>query len=153
HYLLATAFDADDKDQALAAYGHFRQSLKLDPNQADCLSEFGVLALRLHKDAEGLRALRRAAELTPVDGEVLDKLVQGLLRCGKLEDARLTLRAALFRNPGTYAFQKLWSDFRFHQACETQQAARQHGEDHGETEEPVLLPFLRLAGRASTERP
>src|SRR5437773_1011865 len=35
HYRLAAAFDADQKGSAEAAYEHYRQSLELDPNQAD----------------------------------------------------------------------------------------------------------------------
>src|SRR5689334_11449887 len=55
HYLLATALDANERDQAQTAYEHYQRSLELDPNQADCLSDFGLLALSLRRDEEGLR--------------------------------------------------------------------------------------------------
>lgn len=145
HYLLATALDAGETNQAEAAYKHYRRSLELDPNQADCLSDFGLLALRLDRNEEGLQALRQAVAVAPDDAVVVGKLLDGLRRCGLCEEARLTLRAALFRNPRSYAFAKLWSTFRFEQACQAQQMARQHGGTSTATDKPVLLPFLRLA--------
>jgi Tfp pilus assembly protein PilF len=146
HYRLAAAFDADEKDQAQAAYEHYQRSLQLDPDQPDCLGDFGLLALKLGKEEEGLRALRRAVELAPDEPRITGKLIDGLCQCGRLEEARLTLRAALFRNSRNYAFQKLWNDFRFERAYETQQAAQQIAGRSSEGDEPVFLPFLRLAG-------
>src|SRR5207245_3321779 len=145
HYLLAGAFDPDKEDSAEAACEHYRRSLELDPNQADCLSDFGLLALRLGKDEEGLQALRRAVELAPDDPGVVGKLAEGLARSGKLEEARLTLRAAFFRNSRNHAFRKLWNDFRFREVCADQQAARQTREASPQQDEPGLLPFLCLA--------
>lgn len=148
HYQLATAFDIDHKGSAQAAYEHYQRSLALDPNQADCLSDFGLLALKLGKEAEGLHALGRAVELAPDDSAVVGKLVEGLRRRGQLDEARLTLRAALFRNPRKQEFHKLWNDFRFQQACAVQQGAGQmHGVLPG-TDEPVVLPFVGPADHA-----
>jgi Flp pilus assembly protein TadD len=160
HYRLAAAFDDAEKGQSQAAYEHYCQSLELDAEQVDCLGDFGLLALKLGKDQEGLRALRRAVELAPDDPAAVGKLVEGLRRCEQLEAARTALRTALFRNPRNQAFQKLWSDFRFQQAAEAQQAARQRDYEYLEMDEPVLLPFLRLAsagkpktGRAGQDAP
>ena len=152
HYQLASAFDAEEKDQARAAYQHYQRSLQLDPNQPDCLGDFGLLALKLGKEEEGLRSLRRAVELAPDDPGVVGKLIEGLGQCGRLEEARLTLRAALFRNSRNHAFHKLWNDFRFQRAHEAQQAARQIDESSSERDEPVVLPFLRLAGSPPRRR-
>ncbi len=143
HYLLAATFDPDKRGSGEAAYEHYRRSLELDPNQADCLSDLGLLALRLGKDEEGLQALRRAVDLAPDDPDVVGKLAEGLGRCGKLEEARLTLRAAMFRNSRNPAFRKLWNDFRFQQVCANKQA-RQMDEASPQADEPVLLPFLSL---------
>ncbi len=145
HYLLATTLERDQKGGAQAAYEHYRRSLELDPDQPDCLSAFGRLALAMEKHEEGLQALRRAVDLAPDNPQVIDKLVDGLHRCGRLEEARLTLRAALFRNRRIYAFQKRWNDFRFQQAREAQRAARHSRQAEEETERPALLPFLHLA--------
>ena len=142
HYQLATAFDPDEKDQVQAAYEHYQRSLQLDPKQPDCLSDFGLLALKLDKQEEGLQALRRAVELAPDDPCVVNRLAEGLLQCGQFEEARRTLLAALFRNSQNYAFHKLWNDFRFQRAHEAQQAARQLGENRAEGDEPVVLPFV-----------
>lgn len=142
HYELATAYDTDEKAQALAAYEHYQQSLELLPNQPDCLSDFGLLALRLGKKEEGLRALRRAVELAPDDPGIVGKLIEGLRQCRQFEEARWTLRAALFRNSRNDAFHKLWNDFRFQRAQEAQQAARQFNGNLSEDDEPMVLPFV-----------
>jgi tetratricopeptide (TPR) repeat protein len=152
HFRLAAAFAADEEDHAQAAYQHYKRSLQLDPNQPDCLGDFGLLALKLGKEEEGLWALRRAVELAPDDPEIVAKLSDGLCQCGQVEEARLTLRAALFRNSRSYAFHKLWNNFRFQRAQEAQQAARQFGPGSSESDEPVLLPFVP-GGGAETPPP
>jgi Flp pilus assembly protein TadD len=148
HELFAQACDHDQKSSAEAAYAHYRRSLELSPDRADCLGEFGLLALRLGKADEGLQALRRAVELTPDDPEVVAKLGAGLERAGRAEEARRVLWAALFRNSCNPRFRKLWHDFRFRQACAEQEAARQSNEATPQNDEPVLLPFLHLADLA-----
>jgi Tfp pilus assembly protein PilF len=153
HYQLASAFDPDEKDQAQAAYEHYQQSLQLDPNQPDCLSDFGLLALKLGKDEEGLQALRRAVELAPDDPGVLGKLIEGLRQCGHLEEARCTLRAALFRNSRNDAFHRLWNDFRFQRAHEAQQAARRFDRGSSEADEPAVLPFAPAQGTKEPTAP
>src|SRR5439155_17304165 len=114
--------------------------------QADCLSDFGRLALRLGKEEEGFQALRQAVALAPDNPAVVGKLAEGLRSCGQFEEARLTLWAALFRNPRSPAFHKLWNDYRFRQAWVAQQAARGSWETAPETEEPVVLPLWDGAG-------
>jgi tetratricopeptide (TPR) repeat protein len=119
-------------------------SLQLDPDQPECLGEAGMLALRTGKVREGLKWLRRAVEIAPDDPVVVARLVEGLQDIGRTEEARLTLRAALFRNPRDGRFRKLWSDFHFHELREEQESNRQARWDAGlEGEKAVLLPFLR----------
>jgi Tfp pilus assembly protein PilF len=144
HYWLATAFDADDDSNPERAREHYERSLEIDPDQADCLSDFGLLALCTDREEEGLDALRRAAALEPDDPEIVGKLVEGLSEMGEVEEARQTLRAGLFRNSRDPHFQKLWSDFQFQQLWEAQ--ARERGEfieQEIESDEPVVLPFDR----------
>jgi Flp pilus assembly protein TadD len=149
HYFIAATYDADERGSAETAYEHYRRSLEIDPTQADCLSDLGLLALRLGDNEEGLQALRHAVELAPDDPEIVGNLAEGLRRSGRTEEARLTLRAALFRNSRSGAFHRLWNDFRFRQVCAAEEAARQRGEGAEETEEPVLLPFQTLNHRAA----
>jgi Tfp pilus assembly protein PilF len=145
HYRLAKAWDSEEQGDTAAALEHYRRSLELDPNQPDCLSDFGLLALRAGREEEGLRALRRAVEFAPDDAIIVGKLLSGLHECGRLAEARLMLRAALFRNPRSAAFRKLWDDFRFEQAREAQQAARSRRAAEPETEARLFLPFQRPA--------
>jgi tetratricopeptide (TPR) repeat protein len=144
HYLMATALRCDEEGDAHRAARHYRKALEIDPNQADCLSEFGLLALSLGKVAEGLKCLRQAVELGPNDPEIVGQLVEGLLEVGRYDEARKTLQAALFRNARDGRFRRLWSDFQFQQLRDDQQEerytlAKLGGGDQG----PVLLPFLR----------
>ena len=89
HYHLAKACDADDQGDTVAALEHYGRSLELDPNQPDCLSDFGLLALRSGREEEGLRSLRRAVELAPDDAAIVGQLLAGLRQCGRLAEARL----------------------------------------------------------------
>jgi tetratricopeptide (TPR) repeat protein len=145
HYQLARALDSEDQGNTMAALEHYRRSFELDPNQPDCLGDFGLLALRMGKNEEGLCALRRAVELAPDDPAIVSKLLSGLCQCGQPAEGRLVLRAARFRNPRNSAFQKLWDDFCFEQARQAQQAARYNRLAEAETDERSLLPFHRPA--------
>jgi Flp pilus assembly protein TadD len=144
HFLMASALEADEKGDDRRALQHYRMSLEVDGDQPECLGEAGMLALRLGKVVEGLKWLRRAVELAPDDPEVVARLVEGLHEIGRPEEARLTLRAALFRNPRDSRFRKLWNDFHFHELREEQESIREaRWETAGDEEKPVLLPFLR----------
>jgi Tfp pilus assembly protein PilF len=146
HYLLATALDTQVPAQAQRALEHYRKSLELDPNQPGCLSEYGLLAARLGNIDEGLDALRRAVDLAPDDPEAVCNLVEGLRQEGEIAEARAVLRAALFRNSRDPHFHKLRADFEFQQLRQQQQhpAGRLSRSGPGESERPIILPFLRL---------
>src|SRR5262249_47820973 len=82
HYLLATALRKLGEDHWDRAATHYRRSLALAPDQDECLTEFGVFAVRLGHAEEGLRWLRQAVERKPADPDVLSKLVEGLRLAG-----------------------------------------------------------------------
>jgi tetratricopeptide (TPR) repeat protein len=144
HFLMAQALEADEKGNERRALDHYRMSLELDGDQPECLGEAGMLALQRGKVAEGLKWLRRAVELAPDDPEAVERLVEGLQEIGRSEEARVTLRAALFRNPHDGRFRKLWSDFHFHELRQEQESKRQAQYDASDDEHnPAFLPFLR----------
>jgi tetratricopeptide (TPR) repeat protein len=144
HYLMASALDQDEKGDPLTALEHYRASLRGDSNQPYCLSEFGLLAVSVGEEEEGLKALHRAVELAPDEPGILGKLVEGLCLADRPEEARRTLQAALFRHSRHAGFRKLWSDFQFHQLREAQEASGPgRAENHVQRDEPVLLPFVR----------
>jgi tetratricopeptide (TPR) repeat protein len=155
HFLMASALEADDKGDDRRALEHYRMSLEIDGDQPECLGEAGILALRLGKVVEGLKWLRRAVELAPDEAEAVARLAEGLQEIGRSEEARMTLRAALFRNPRDGQFRKLWNEFHFHELREDQESARETRWESVEEERPVLLPFLRpvsAPARASGKR-
>jgi tetratricopeptide (TPR) repeat protein len=143
HFLMASSLEGDEDGNERRALEHYRTSLQLDDNQPECLGEAGMLALRLGKVVEGLKWLRRAVELAPDDPETVGRLAEALQEIGRPEEARLTLRAALFRNPRDSRFRKLWSDFHFYEIREKQETQRQEQWDADLETKPVLLPFLR----------
>src|SRR5262245_18001491 len=98
HYLMATAYDLDERADGQRAAEHYRKSLALEPDQPQCLGEFGLLALRLGQSEEGLKCLRRAVELAPHDPEAVSRLAEGLRLEGRDDEALDALRAARFRN-------------------------------------------------------
>jgi tetratricopeptide (TPR) repeat protein len=145
HYLLGIAHDQDEEGDPQSAFEHFRRSLEIDPDQPRCLGEFGILALCLGHNEEGLKALRRGVDLAPDDPDTVGKLVEGLCLAEQPEEARLALRAALFRNPRHQGFRKLWNDFQWEQLHEQQEAERQARQAARDDEEeaPAVLPFVR----------
>ena len=62
HYLMAVAHDQDENGDPQTALDHFRQALRLDADQPRYLGDFGILALCLGHNEEGLAALRRGVE-------------------------------------------------------------------------------------------
>lgn len=145
YYLLATALASDAKADPLQAADAYRQSLAHDPDQPDCLGELGLLALEIGQTEEGLRCLRRAAELAPDDPEVLRRLVEGLVQEGCEDEARRALQAARFRNPRDARFTRLWNDFQFRRLHERQRARAVANYTGREDAGPTLLPFVRIA--------
>jgi tetratricopeptide (TPR) repeat protein len=145
HYLMGTACLAEGRGDPERAAEHFQRSLELDPKHVKCLVEGGVLSIRMGRPDEGLGRLRQAAELAPDDPFVIGKLARGLRQTGKANEAKAVLRAALFRNPRVPRFRKLWNDFQFQQLRQKQELKRLNREELlASSDEPVLLPFVRL---------
>jgi Tfp pilus assembly protein PilF len=145
HFLMATALDLDEDGDIARAYEHYRRSLDLEPQQARCLSDFGLVAMTLGKPEEGLNALRKAADLAADDPEIVAKLVEGLCEAEQTGEARAVLRAARFRNPRDLRFTKLWHDFQFQQLCESQEAERESRRTYDPGALRMILPFVRPA--------
>jgi len=153
HYLMAAALNGDDKADPQRAAEHYRKSLQLDPDQPRCLGEFGLLAIRLGQTEEGLSCLHRAVELSPCDPVAVTNLVSGLRQAGRAAEARVVLRAALFRNPRDARFRRLWDDFQFQQLRDEQEAARKADEARAfDGDGPTLLPFVRPAAESPSMR-
>jgi tetratricopeptide (TPR) repeat protein len=150
HYLMAQAVEADPKGDLERALEHYRRSLALDPDQADCLSECGFLAVRLGESGDGLRDLRRAVEIAPNDPELLERLVKGCCLLLRRDEARAALRAAMFRHSRDHRFRRLWDDFQFNQLRQSQEAERLARQgDPAADAGPAILPFIRPDGDAA----
>jgi tetratricopeptide (TPR) repeat protein len=145
HLLMAAALQADDRADLERADEHYRRSLELDPKQVKCRSDAGLLAVRLGRTEEGVSLLRQAVEEAPADVEAIGKLVKGLRRAGRGEEARTAIRAALFRNPRNPRFRRLWQDYQFKQLRCKQQGSRRRRWAAADGE-PILLPFRRPEG-------
>jgi Tfp pilus assembly protein PilF len=146
HLLMARAVEADRRGDPERALEHYQRSLEIDPDQPECLSECGLLAVRQGQPEEGLSNLRRAVELDADDPELLQRLVKGYCLLRRPDEARAVLRVARFRHARDYRFQKLWNDFQFEQLRrqqETDTLARSVAD--GSDVEPILLPFVRPA--------
>jgi tetratricopeptide (TPR) repeat protein len=145
HALMAGALAADDRrgdrEQALQ---HYRLALELDGEDPDCLSEYGLLAVRMGEAEEGFAALRQAVELAPHNPELIARLVDALCEEGRAEEARQTLRLALFQNPRDARFERLYSDWRFHQLRRQQQSEMRDLGATSRTSGPRILPFVRM---------
>jgi Tfp pilus assembly protein PilF len=152
HYLLATSLQAEDRGNLERAAEHYRIALELEPEHIKCLGDYGLLLVRLGQIDEGLARLRRGAERAPEDVEVIGKLVKGLRLAGRGDEARSVLKAALFRNPRSPRFRKLWNEFQFQQLRQQREADHlRRGGKSTANEAPVILPFVRRVGDATAE--
>lgn len=152
HYLMAVAIESDEHGDPARAMSCYRRSLKLGPDQIDCLCDGGLLAIRLGQIEEGLTYLRRAAELSPDDIDTLECLVKGLLSAECPNEARAAVRAAMFRNPRDSRFRKVWNDLQFQMLSEAQAAAKAQTQA-AQDDRPVLLPFIRPVAAESRNQP
>lgn len=146
HYLMANALDTrtDDADSE-RALEHYRQSLELDPKQPRCWSDYGLLCFRLGQVEPGLKAMRKAAELSPDEPFLLGRLVKALCRAEQIDEARRALLAARFRNPRDGRFAKLYNDFMFRRLRKQQAVTRRRTSLALDCERNVLLPFIAAA--------
>jgi tetratricopeptide (TPR) repeat protein len=138
YYQYATAVHNDPKADPARAVRYYRQAQRLDPDEPRYWSDCGRLLLQLGRTEDGVAALRKAGTLSPDDPAIVARLVEGLCLADRADEARDVLRAARYRNPRDARFRKLWTDFQFRQAADTQTAAPAAAE-------PVILPFVRRA--------
>lgn len=141
HYFLACAYDTRRDGDPDRAAEHYRTSLQLDATQTDCLCAWASLALELGRSEEAVDALRAAAMQAPDDVKLLSKVLTGLRRAGRADEARRLLVAARFRHPRDARYTALWNRFQFDAARLGQERARR--QRTRPAAEPVLLPFVR----------
>ena len=141
-HLMGVACQEEDRGDLERASKHYRRALELDATNVKCLVDFGLLAIRLGRSADGLAKLREAVALAPADPDVTAKLVKGLRHLGKPDEARAEVRAALFRNGRDPRFRKLWNEYQYRALRQKQRASQEEREPVGD-EELVLLPFVR----------
>ncbi len=152
HHLMGLACLAGGHGDLKRADEHFARALELDATQINCLVDAGLLAIRLGRADEGVAWLREAAERAPEDASVAGKLARGLRQTGQGDEAQGVLRSALFRNPRDVRFRRLWQDFRFQQLRQEQHRERLDREALADgSEEPVVLPFVRLVKEEAGE--
>tara|TARA_R110002072_G_scaffold98616_1_gene216979 strand:+ start:4679 stop:6655 length:1977 start_codon:yes stop_codon:yes gene_type:complete len=74
---------------------HFDRELKINPNNAECLRDYGDALCQLGRYTEALQHLSRAVELQPNDVSTRFKLGNLCYRLGEFEEAPLQHKAAL----------------------------------------------------------
>jgi tetratricopeptide (TPR) repeat protein len=138
HWQMANALRKGRYRDLDRAATHYEKSLAIDPEQPRCLADFGSVCLRLDRTDEGLAALMRAVDLAPNDAVIVSKLLRGLCRTDRKEEALDVLRAARFRNPRDGRFRRLYNNFMFDRLHEQQESQRQ---DQTEEDSRMILPF------------
>jgi len=138
HWQLAAALRKGRYRDLDRAATHYEKSLAIDPEQPRSMAEFGLLCLRLDRIEEGLAALTRAVDLAPNDAAIVARLIKGLCRSDRKEEARDVLRAARFRNPRDGRFRRLYNDFMFDRLLEQQENQRL---SLTEGDSRMILPF------------
>jgi tetratricopeptide (TPR) repeat protein len=141
-YRFARALHRDQKSDPARAAKYYKQALDLDPAQPKWWSAYGKLLTEIGRPAEAVAAHKRALELANNEPAMIKRAVEALCLNDQSDEARQLLIDARFRNPRDPRFRKIWNDFQFTQAAESQ-GPRSHAE-------PVILPFVRLAGLPRT---
>ncbi len=142
HYLMAGAVEEDEAGDARQGLLHYRRCVKLDPENAEYSCALGLYALGIGETDEGLKALRRTAELAPDNPDIFGKVINALREEGACEEAKRLLQAALFRNPRNHGFRALWTHHQF-QLLRTDQQDSEPPTEPTKKRGPVLLPFTR----------
>jgi tetratricopeptide (TPR) repeat protein len=141
YHQMGRAHDLDKEGSPTAALQCYRRSLEIDPDQPQCLCDFGLLAIAIGDDEEeGISALHQAAGLAPDDPEIIAKVIEGLGQADRDEEAARLLRAAMFRNSRDPKFQQLWSRFQFQQLQREQELWRARLTT-SDQEANMILPF------------
>ena len=140
HYRLAVVLDLDPDMDPKRSAKHFRKALELKPDEARYWSGYGQICLRLGREKASLGAFVAAADLAPMDVEVIDEIADGLCFLGREEDARSVLMAARFRLGHHAELEQLWNRFRFLELHRKQQATkRRKALEDGEA---IILAFV-----------
>ena len=139
HYELGVAFENDPDGCDLRAARRFRRATQLSSQNAKYAAAFGRALVRLNRVRTGVKCLRDAARLAPVDVKVLGVVVSGLCDAGAARTAKGIVVKARFRMPQNRDVLKLWNDVRF--------ALAQKPGRKGSMRSPSrLLPFLKVVG-------
>jgi len=145
HALMGGALAADDRrGDRERALEHYRLAIDLDGDDPSCLSEYGLLAVRMGETEKGFAALRQAVELSPDKPELVTRLLDALCEEGREDEARQVLRLAVFQNPRDSRFQRLYSDWRFHELRRHQQSKMRDMTTASGTSGPRILPFVHM---------
>jgi tetratricopeptide (TPR) repeat protein len=144
HFDLAHAIEADSSCPAEKALDHYRNAVRLEPDNVQYLCDFGLLAIRLGQTESGLKLLRQAQEKAPDDREVIDKLATGLADAGQADEALEVLRAAMFRNSSDRRFRDLYRKHQFRVVSDEQTRLRSIP---CPGEEPAILRFRKPAAK------
>jgi tetratricopeptide (TPR) repeat protein len=140
HYRLAVVLDADPDMSPKRASKYFRKALELQPDNARYWSGYGQICLRLGREKAAFGAFIAAADLAPMETDIIDEIIDGLCFLGREEDARSALTAARFRLGHSAELEQLWNRFRFLQLHRQQQAARRR--QALADGEAIILPFV-----------
>jgi tetratricopeptide (TPR) repeat protein len=98
YYRLGIAYERTKEwDKAEAA---FKRALELSPNQPDVLNYLGYswIDMNIHLE-EGLEMIRKAVEMRPRDGYIVDSLGWAFYRLGRFEEAVVELEKATDLRP------------------------------------------------------
>ena len=103
--------------QVGAAVEHFRESLRIQPDQSMIWKEFGTVLLRIGKPQEAVIALRNALQYSPGDYNARYQLAIACLKSGATNEAIQLLERIVLDVPNS-------AGARFHLALALEQAGR-----------------------------
>jgi tetratricopeptide (TPR) repeat protein len=149
HYQLAVVLDLEPDQQPKRAAKYFRKAVELLPDEARYWSGYGQICLRMGREKAALGAFIAAADLAPMDFDVIDEVTDGFCFLGREEDARSVLMAARFRLGHNPELEQLWNRFRFLQLHRKQQTSqRRKALAEGEA---IVLPFVPATTPSESE--
>lgn len=114
HHLLARVYQRGGRQHFQRARAHYRRALKLQPDRASCLADFGAFQLVCKRRRKGLECLRRAAALAVQRPDILARVAESLHRAGCQAEAWWLVWSARGQHPSHQPLERLWTAFSLH---------------------------------------
>jgi len=141
HHLAAVALLDDPNSDTARTAKRFQKAMRLEPTNTTYRADYGIFALQCGNREEALKVFGQACD-QGADVDVVGRIVDALLACDEVDEARKLVRTEMFRRSHDRSIRELWNNLQYQILCR-----RQIDEEpvalRKQPKKAVLLPFLR----------